>query len=331
MASRAEQGGDTGGGSGRGLAALLALLAAAASAGLLFWAVRDPVFAAAFLAGVGGAAALLLALPRHRPAAAAEASEAPAPDIALLRAALDASGAAVAVTDPDGALICASRTYCTWFGGAAPPLHFRDFSQEIRAARRDGTAAVDEFPLQGELYRAELRAASGHIVWSFERPAEADLPRDAARLLSGDAGRRLGQAGVMAVLSDDAGTILAANPAFAARALGEAGGGVEGSSLVSYLTASDAGQFQFAVEGRDASPLRIVQVAAADHPQPLSLFLLFDDAGAPRLGEDEAANIHGLLDSLPLGLALADRDGRFTYLNRAFRRAAGLASDAQPA
>ncbi|HZF94312.1 MAG TPA: response regulator [Allosphingosinicella sp.] len=331
MATRAEQGGDTSGGSGRGLAALLALLAAAASAGLLFWAVRDPVFAAAFLAGVGGAAALLLALPRSRPAAAAEASEAPAPDIALLRASLDASGAAVAVTDPGGALICASRTYCTWFGGAAPPGHFRDFSEEIRAARRDGTAAVEEFPLQGELYRAELRAASGHIVWSFERPAEADLPRDAARLLSGDAGSRLGQAGVMAVLSDDAGTILAANPAFAARALGEAGGGVEGSSLVSYLTASDAGQFQFAVEGRDASPLRIVQIAAADNPQPLSLFLLFDDAGAPRLGEDEAANIHGLLDSLPLGLALADRDGRFTYLNRAFRRAAGLSADAQPA
>ena len=37
-----------------------------ASAGLLFWAVGDPVFAAAFLAGVGGAGALLVALPRAR-------------------------------------------------------------------------------------------------------------------------------------------------------------------------------------------------------------------------------------------------------------------------
>jgi two-component system cell cycle sensor histidine kinase/response regulator CckA len=34
--------------------------------------------------------------------------------------------------------------------------------------------------------------------------------------------------------------------------------------------------------------------------------------------------IHILLEHLPLGLALADADGRFTFLNRAFRRAAGL-------
>jgi two-component system cell cycle sensor histidine kinase/response regulator CckA len=327
MASRAERSGE---GPGRGVAAFLALGAAFVSAALLFWAIEEPVFVAAFLAGIAGAAALLLALPRGR-AAAIEESEVPAADVALLRAALDAAGAAVAVTDADGALVCASRTYCAWFGGAAPPQHLRDFGEEIRAARRDGSAVVEEFPLQGELYRAELRAAADHLVWTFERPAEADLPRDAARLLAGEAGRRLGAAGVMAILTDDAGTILAANPAFAARALGEAGGGVEGSSLVSFLAASEAGQFHFAAEGKDAAPIRIVQVAAAEAPQPLSLFLLFDDAGAPRLGEDEAANIHALLDSLPLGLALADRDGRFTYLNRAFRRAAGLSADAQPA
>ena len=316
-------------GARRALPGALAIAAALASAALLYWAVRDPLFAAAFFAGVGGAAALLLAWPRGR---AAEAEDEPPPraDVALLRTALDASGAAVAVTDAEGALVCASRSYLSWFGGAVPPQRFHDFAEEVRAARRDGSARVDEFPLQGELYGASLRAASGHVVWTFSRPHDADLPREAERLLGGEAGRRLGEAGVMAVLADGDGTILAANRAFVARALGEAGGGVEGSPLVSWLTSSDSGQFLFACEGRDAQPLRIVQVPVAESPQPLSLFLLFDDAGAPRLGEDETANIHALLDSLPLGLALADRDGRFSYLNRAFRRAAGLAADAHP-
>jgi two-component system cell cycle sensor histidine kinase/response regulator CckA len=302
---------------------------AAASACLLFWAVDDPLFAAAFLAGVGGAGALLLALPRRGADSSQEAV--PYADVALLRSALDASGAAVALTGPDGRLVCASRAYCSWFGGAVPPERFGDFAEAVRAARRDGSALIDELPLQGELYRAELREVSGHIVWRFARPAEADLPRDAERLLGGEAGRRLGEAGVMAVLTDEAGTILAANPAFAARALGEAGGGVEGSSLVSFLAGSDDGRFLFASEGKEGSPLRIVQVPVAESPHPLALFLLIDDAAAPRLGEDETANIHALLDSLPLGLALADRDGRFSYLNRAFRRAAALPADAHPA
>ncbi|MDB5672734.1 MAG: response regulator, partial [Alphaproteobacteria bacterium] len=36
------------------------------------------------------------------------------------------------------------------------------------------------------------------------------------------------------------------------------------------------------------------------------------------------ANLNALLEILPLGLALADRDGRFVYLNSAFRRASGV-------
>jgi two-component system cell cycle sensor histidine kinase/response regulator CckA len=37
-----------------------------------------------------------------------------------------------------------------------------------------------------------------------------------------------------------------------------------------------------------------------------------------------------LLDLLPLGLALANTDGRFIYLNKGFRKAAGLTKDARP-
>ena len=49
-----------------------------------------------------------------------------------------------------------------------------------------------------------------------------------------------------------------------------------------------------------------------------------------RAGEDENAHIHALLDSLPLGLALADSDGRFLFLNKVFRKAAGLSPNERP-
>jgi two-component system cell cycle sensor histidine kinase/response regulator CckA len=314
-------------GGGRGLALLLAAAAALASAALLFWAVSEPVFVVAFLAGIAGAGALLLLVPGRAAAVAAEGDS--RTDTAMLRAALDAGGGAVAVTDPDGALVVASRRYVDWFGGPVAPALLGDFEPAVRSARRDGAAPTGEFAHDGEPYRGELREAGGHLVWTFARPGASDLPSDAADLLGGEAGRRLGEAGVMAVLADSAGTILAANSAFAARAL-DGGGAVEGRPLVGFLAANQVGQFLFESEGKDGSPLRIIQVPVAESPAPLSLFLLFDDAGAPRLGEDETASIHALLDSLPLGLALADRDGRFSYLNRAFRRAAGLAPDAHP-
>ncbi|HKR24476.1 MAG TPA: hypothetical protein VJS15_04395, partial [Allosphingosinicella sp.] len=60
--------------------------AALASAALLLWAVRDPVFTGAFLAGLVGAGAILAL---RRPAAAAEPLQPAADDPALLRAALD--------------------------------------------------------------------------------------------------------------------------------------------------------------------------------------------------------------------------------------------------
>ncbi|MDQ4088516.1 MAG: response regulator, partial [Pseudomonadota bacterium] len=84
-------------------------------------------------------------------------------------------------------------------------------------------------------------------------------------------------------------------------------------------------------EGRNAAPLRIVQIPAGDEPDALSFFLLLDDAPGARLAGDENAHIHALLDSLPLGLALADMDGRFSFLNKAFRKAAGLGPDERPA
>jgi two-component system, cell cycle sensor histidine kinase and response regulator CckA len=135
----------------------------------------------------------------------------------------------------------------------------------------------------------------------------------------------------MGVLADPSGRILAANAAFALRAESDRGDPIAGSSLVDHLAASESGQFRFVAEGKGAPPLRIVQVPLDDSAEPVSLFLLLDDAQGSGFGEDEAAHVHFLLDSLPLGLALADTDGRFSFLNRAFRKAAGLGPDEWPA
>jgi hypothetical protein len=60
-------------------------LAAIASAALLLWAIRDPIFVAAFLAGLIGIGGVLLLIGR-RPAAASVEPGNGTPDLSLIRA-----------------------------------------------------------------------------------------------------------------------------------------------------------------------------------------------------------------------------------------------------
>jgi two-component system cell cycle sensor histidine kinase/response regulator CckA len=322
--------------SGAGWAVIAALAAAAASAGLLLWAVDDRLFAGAFLAGLIGLGSILILASRLRRPAVVE--QAVRPDVALLRAALDSAGSAVAITDADGRLICANHAYSDWFGSAAPAdLVPEEEGERLRAAaaavRRDGHVDLEKLSLSGLALRAELvRAGFGdsHILWKFARADDVDLVREARRLIDGDAGHRIGEAGLMAALADAEGNLVAANPAFVARATGKAGTPVAGTPLVDLIAATEDGGFHFAAEGRGATGLRIVQVPVADQPDPLTLFLLLDDTGSGRLGREDSASLNALLDFLPLGLALANVDGRFVYLNKAFRKAANLPKEARP-
>jgi two-component system cell cycle sensor histidine kinase/response regulator CckA len=311
---------------------MLVLLAAAASAALLLWAVGSALFAAAFLVGLAATAALLFFLTRRGGDNEAEQDEAGI-DVTLLRTVLDSSSAALAVTDAQGAPICSNHCFSEWFGAARSPLELPldtdTLEQAAAEAQRSGLAAVERLDHRGSPLRLDVTRSGGHLLWKFSRADRLDLAAEAKRLISGEAGQRLGEAGVMAVLADADGTIVAATRAFARRAAGESGRAVEGQDFVGFLGANDSGQFLFAGEGKTATPLRIVQVPLEEKEGP-TLFLMLDDAGAPWLGEEEGANIHALLDSLPLGLALADVDGRFTYLNKAFRRAAGLSPDDRP-
>ncbi|WP_284734404.1 hybrid sensor histidine kinase/response regulator [Sphingosinicella terrae] len=322
-------------------AGLVLIAAALASAALLLWALGDPVFAGAFGAGLLGTAGLLHFA--RRPEAAGPATEAEAIeriDRVALRAALDMAGsdAAMAMTTLDGSLVCANAAWGQWFGGGASPLEVCEVDatrarlhEALRAARRDGAAAIARFDAGGRAIRGEVRAAGEDLLWRFTGVEGPALASEAKRLLAGEAGRRIGDAGLMLVLADGDGHIHAANGAFAARASGEEGAAVQGKDLVDYLTASEGGQFHLAAEGKGGPPLRIIQVPTADSPDSLSFFLLLDDIPGARLSEDENGHIHALLDSLPLGLALADTDGRFTFLNQAFRKAAGLSANERPA
>jgi len=307
-------------------------LAAIASAGLLLWAIRAPVFAAAFLAGLVGAGGLLLLVGR-RPAAEAEAAG-DAPDLALLRDALDSAGPsqALGLSDRAGNLYCASSAWAEWFGAEALPAAL---TRVASTARRDRAVAIPSIAIGGQTWRGEVRlagAGDGQLLWRLHKADDDDVAKEAHRLIAGEAGRRMGESGVMVAAVDAAGTIIAANGAFAVRAGGPEGEGaaIEGSPLVDHLTASAGGQFHFAAEGKAAPPLRILQVPAGDDESAISVFLLLDDIPGPR-GEDENAHVHALLDSLPLGLALADTDGRFIFLNKVFRKAVGLGAVERPA
>jgi two-component system cell cycle sensor histidine kinase/response regulator CckA len=324
----------------RGWDVPLFALAALASAALLLWAVGDPIFAGAFLATVIGIGGALFLFARPRADAFISLTDA-GHDVALLRAALDAAGGdqALALTDPAGRLVCANATWGQWLGPGAAPVALEGKAGEMlaaaaRAARRDGHASIEgvEMPNRSLCGEAALVAGdSDLLLWRLRTGEDADLTGGACRLATGEAGLRAASAGLMLVVTDGAGRIRAANSVFAQRALGDEGDSIEGAGLAEHLIAGENGQFRFALEGRGGLPLRIVQIPLGDSVDSASLFLLLDEMTAVAADDETGTQIHALLDTLPLGLALADTDGRLAFVNKEFRKAAGLGPSEQPA
>jgi len=321
----------------------LALVIAGAllSGVLLLWLVDDRVFAGAFAATVLAAAAVLQTLPRIA-RSAAQASD--GVDRALLRAVASAPDQAVAVTDRSGRLVCANDAFGSWFGGyAAPPGLTLSANDEARlaaagrAAWRDGEARVEG--LAGpraivDVLLIRAGTAEDHLVWRFQRAQHSELAVEACRLIEGEGGRRLGEAGVMAAMVSGEGRILTANRVLVQRALGQASASVEGRDFVALLRTGADELIRFAGDDDEADPLRLIQVPLENRPDTAALFFLLDEDGSGssttgRRGTAEV-HLHALLAMLPLGLALADRDGRFLFINRAFERAAGIEPDEAP-
>jgi two-component system cell cycle sensor histidine kinase/response regulator CckA len=263
-------------------------------------------------------------------------------DWTLLHAALADGGDATLITDRNGDPVCVSPSFTSLFGGPikpeALPLPATDRARLAAAARvamRDGQAEVDELAFADGPARALLRRAGrrdDHLVWRFRRTGPQSEYGLVRSLLDGRGGQRLGEAGVMLALVEPSGRIVATNEVFAYRALGEVGANAAGMDISELLETSDDGGVRIARDPIETPPLRIVPVALEDDPaEGASVFLMFDEdpdaMTAAAAAGAATVHLHELLAMLPLGLALVERDGRFLFLNDAFRRAAGLGAE----
>ena len=335
----------------------LALSAALfASLGVLWLVTDDALLVAGFGGGLLGLGTLAWLLAGRKPPVAGPGID--LPDWSVTVAAIDRADAAIAITDRAGRLTCANALYEAWFGAAhAPPRlpvdapSLERLAKAGRAAWRDGKGLADMVegtgPVGGASRRwkaAAARAGRGedYLVWTITPITAADPVADAAAAISGKVGRALALAGIGAALVDPDGSIRAASTGFAMRAAGDGLADLKATDFVSYLRQEEGDRITWAREGRKGAPVTLFHLPVADpdlpgtpDPDRTPSLMLVADAGTgigSGSGDGTAAAPHleALLAQLPLGLAMADRDGRLLFANAAFMRAAGLEGDAPP-
>ncbi len=292
--------------------------------------VGQAVIAGAFAATVLALAGLMIFARHLFPRAAVVERSV---DWSLVRDAAENGESAIAIIDRSGRMVCTNALYDNWFAAIAPPdlaIDGADLAADSRMAWRDG-AAHSEGVFSGRAFGMTVTRA-GHIgdclVWRFVRVLDNDPLTALPPLLEGAWGERFGRAGIMIVLIDPQGRIRVANRVFALRATGRADTPIVGHDFVTLLQSTSDGTTRFVHEGLTGLPLRVLQVPFDDSGDTDRLVVLIDDQFGGTAATDVPLQM--LLSMLPLGIALADRDGRFLYLNEAFVRAAGLSADAAP-
>ncbi|MEO6093470.1 MAG: ATP-binding protein [Novosphingobium sp.] len=333
----------------RGLSDWLPVGAALLVSVALVWLItREPLVAGAFAGGLVtlGTLAAIVSLRRPAPAPVELAQ----PDWSVTVAAIERPDSAVAITDRAGRMVCANRSFEQWFGLASPPprLPIDDASlerltQATRAAWRDGSGSAE--PLTGPTgsWRCTVtRAGRGEdfLVWQLAARGTPDLVGVVTSQIEGLLGRALSEAGFAAAIVDGGGAILGASAGFAQRALGDPEAPVAGRDFFSLLRRDEGEPISWEQDEQRRSALSIFHVPLADPdllspsetPATPSLMLIADaGVGIGGIGEPRAAvpHLEALLRQLPLGLAMADRDGRLLFANLAFMRAA--AQEGRPA
>jgi two-component system cell cycle sensor histidine kinase/response regulator CckA len=319
---------------GRWLAPTLAA-ATALTAALLLLLVGYPVVAGlATLTGFGAAVILL-----RKPSTIASAAEAivAGPDYSLLGSALGLSRDPVALTNGEGSLLVVNAAYRERFGGTAPlGIAASDEAQEgLKLAQtmawRDGAGCVARIETSAGTSPVEVErvgARGDRLLWRFPQSPPPDPLVVAARQAEGSIGERLASAGVLAVVVDNKGAIHSANSLFLDRALAT-GQSLEKTRFGDLVEIGDDEQMRLVAEGETGQPVRAVHIPADQAGDGgAGTFLLFDTQGGASVAH--SSNLQALLDVLPIGLALVDRDGRFLTMNAAFRQAAGLKGSAMP-
>ena len=259
------------------------------------------------------------------------------PDYALIGSALGLAKEAAALTDSNGQLLLANTAYRQRFE-QQPPLKLGQGEEATKAldlartmACRDGAGCAGGVEAGDEKIAVEVErvGASGDLLmWRFPRPSEPDPLSLATDQIAGAIGERFGAAGVMAALVDDEGRLLAANRAFASRAIPDEKTAHK-PRFSDLVEVNDDGEFRLIAEGEGGRVMRAVHVPVKHGTLGgAGTFLLFDNADAMTLAS--STHLQALLDMLPIGLALVDRDGRFLTMNFAFRSAAGLKDGAKP-
>ena len=321
-------------GSARWLAPAL-LAAAGLSIALVLLVMGTPLLAAG--SAVAGAVAAGVAYVREPRGPASIGPLAVGPDYSLLGSALGLSREPVALTTSDGSPLVVNAVYRERFGGVVPLALGRD--EEARAgldmarsmAWRDGAGCVAGIATESGACPVEVERVGSNgemLLWRFPGPSSPDPLGAASRRVRGAVGERLAQAGVMAAVVAGDGTLLAANRRFVEQALRSESeiGAVRFGDLVEV---SDDDRMWLLAEGESGEPLRGVHIPAdAGDEAGAGTFLLIGHGEAASLAQ--SSNLQTLLDVLPIGLALVDRDGRFLTMNQAFRQAASIKGNTLP-
>jgi two-component system cell cycle sensor histidine kinase/response regulator CckA len=310
---------------------------AALTVAVLLWLLGLPL-AAGVLAVVGVTSVpVLKRWETTRAAPPAIAGLSLGPDYSIIGSALGLSREPAALTDSDGKLLIANSAYRDRFGGACRPLDLasdEDSSQSLQLVRnmawRDGggcAAGVVTASGSTAVEAERVGAAGDLLLWRFPDVAAPDPTLVAARNIAGPIGERLAAAGLLAALVDAEGGLLAANRSFAGRAvpLDQDAEKLRFADLVHF---SEDGLARLVADGESARPMQAVHIPVDPREEDgAATFLLVD---AHEKGSLDSADLQALLEILPIGLALVDRDGRFLTMNRAFRTAAGIKGSAMP-
>ena len=315
------------------------VIASAVASSLLILRVTDkPVLAASFGAAAIAIGALMLAFRYLYPG---EPMGERGIDWSLVRAAAENERVSLAITDRSGRLVCANDRHENLFGGPAVPPGLPVEASDInrltaagRAAWRDGRAEVRDIVREGRRFDCEVaRGGQGEdcLIWRFRAGGGVDRLTQAIGMIDKGWGDRLAEAGIMIALIGAEGRIRTANAPLIVRALGRLEAPVAGREFVTLLSSDAKGVIRFATEGPAGLPLRLLQIPIEPGDgEGARLIVLLDEDGLSGSAQGADVTLQTLLSMLPLGLALADRDGRFLYLNQAFVRAAGVPAGSTP-
>ena len=285
-----------------------------------------------------------------------EARDVSSPDWSVTVSAIEQPGLALAITDRAGRLVCANTAFELWFGSAhAPPRLPVDaestegLTRAARTAWRDGESTeVTIGDGQNSWAAAAQRAGRGddYLIWRFAPIVRSEPLAGIGKWITGTFGRLLSGAGIEVALVGPDGAIRAASTGFARRAVGDENARLTGIDFVGLLRSDERDRIFFAREGRNGAPQTLVNVPLSDPDggpaadpdkggaEAPSLMMLFDSSlGIGGWGSDargHAVQLEALLEQLPLGLAMTDRDGHFLFANPAFHRAAGIDGEKLP-